>query len=404
VLIPIGDDPNPPRAQWLTRILIGINVAVFLFITLPLENRSITPEDKQDPAFRAVLDEMWQANEGWVLREGYSRAEWEGAINHYNVFTFEYGYKPGKPNILALFLCMFLHAGFLHLAGNMLFLWIFGDNVEYRLGTVWYLVAYLLTGVAATLSFAAFDWESLTPLIGASGAISGVLGFYFVWFPHNRVRVLFFFFLITIFELPALVVLGFYLFVDNVLPFLVSRQVGEALGGVAHAAHIGGFIAGMAAAWLFKGRFKPRIEPARARPGAWRPPKPVAAPKVKDPGAAFEDAVRTGRMEDAAHAFARLAREGGRKPHPAPVFQLARWLYDNDFTSDAAAVFRYYLRAFPRGEDLDRVNLGLGVLLARRLGKPAAARQYLLTAIELAGSDRAISDRAREELARIDAI
>ncbi|MGH7161944.1 MAG: tetratricopeptide repeat protein, partial [Planctomycetota bacterium] len=88
-------------------------------------------------------------------------------------------------------------------------------------------------------------------------------------------------------------------------------------------------------------------------------------------------------------------------PEPSMVFTLGRWLYDNDFTRDAAAVFRYYVRAYPRGEDLDRVHLGLGILLSRRLGQKTAARQHLLSAVDLA-RDPAIAATARDELRRVE--
>jgi membrane associated rhomboid family serine protease len=91
--------------------------------------------------------------------------------------------------LLALFASMFLHGGFAHLFGNMLFLWIYGDNVEHRLGSARYVFWYVLTGACATLFHAVFDSDSRIPLVGASGAISGVLGFYFLWFPRNQVRV-----------------------------------------------------------------------------------------------------------------------------------------------------------------------------------------------------------------------
>ena len=120
-------------------------------------------------------------------------------------------------------------------------------------------------------------------------------------------------------------------------------------------------------------------------------------PQIIDHGGDFETAIREGRMETAAHAFARLQREGGSPPAAHAVFRLARWLYDEGFGADAAAVFRYYVKTFPNGEDLDRVHLGFGVLLARRLGKPVAAREHLLQAIELTDTP-AIAETARAEL------
>ncbi len=129
----------------------------------------------------------------------------------------------------------------------MLFLWIFGDNVEHRRGKLGYLLTYQGTGMAATLFFSLFAPDSRVPMLGASGAISGILGCYFWWFPANQVRVFIFLFpfFMDVVQVPARFVLGIYLLVDNLLPFLL--KVGAATG-VAHGAHIGGFLAGLALA------------------------------------------------------------------------------------------------------------------------------------------------------------
>jgi membrane associated rhomboid family serine protease len=130
----------------------------------------------------------------------------------------------------------------------MLFLWIYGDNVENRLGRFGYLLAYIGSGVAATLFFAIFVPGSDVPMVGASGAISGVLGFYYLWFPRNQVKVFIFLFpfIMNTFLLPARLVLGLYLLLDNLIPFLVNSGTAT---GVAHGAHIGGFVAGLALAF-----------------------------------------------------------------------------------------------------------------------------------------------------------
>jgi hypothetical protein len=281
----------------------------------------------------------------------------------------------------------------------MLMLWIFGDNVEARLGRIGYVVAYLATGIVATLSFSLVTPESLIPLVGASGAISGVLGFYLVWFPRNQIRVVIFYLYILFVHVRAFWVLGIYLVIQNVLPFLLEMRGGG--GGVAHGAHIGGFVAGMVGALLFntvrgKGAVPHPLPYVERRPAPWSRSRPV-------PGAAadaFHAAVHMGRMEEAAHAFSRHVTEGGPPPQAGDVFALGRWLYENDFAQDAAAVFRYYIKSYARGEDLDRVHLGLGVLLARRLAQPAAAREHLLTAIDLA-RDATVAAKAREELAAL---
>ena len=143
---------------------------------------------------------------------------------------------------------MFLHGGFAHLAGNMLFLWIYGNNCEQRLGKLGYLVVYLATGFAASFGDIALRPDSNIPGVGASGAISGVLGLYIVWFPRNTVRLL-----VPIppafprFDLQARWVLGFYIIAQNILPAMMGGE-----GGVAYGAHIGGFIAGMVLVVVFK--------------------------------------------------------------------------------------------------------------------------------------------------------
>ncbi|MFQ5668154.1 MAG: rhomboid family intramembrane serine protease [Candidatus Binatia bacterium] len=243
MIIPLGDAPNPPRnVPLVTYALLAANVAVYVFVTLPL---SMTPVDPRDPALAEYVRVIAKNLPPFVSFDAVLRH-----ISAYDLLVFHYGFRPAAPHLSALFSSLFLHAGFLHLAGNMLFLWIYGDNVEYRLGKAPYLLAYVGTGIAATLFHAAFALGSQLPLIGASGAISGVLGFYFRWFPRNRVRlfVVLFPFFMDVFYLPARVVLGMFLIVDNLLPFLFTRGAGGS--GVAYGAHIGGFIAGLAVAWL----------------------------------------------------------------------------------------------------------------------------------------------------------
>ncbi len=154
---------------------------------------------------------------------------------------------------LAIFVSMFLHGGLLHIGGNMLYLWIFGDNVEDRMGHGRYLVFYLTCGAIATLSHAFINPDSPLPSIGASGAIAGVLGAYLVLFPHARVVTLIpLGFLIFLRELPALFVLGLW-FVFQLFIGTASLGVSDSVqrGGVAYFAHIGGFVAGMILVFLF---------------------------------------------------------------------------------------------------------------------------------------------------------
>jgi membrane associated rhomboid family serine protease len=153
------------------------------------------------------------------------------------------------PAAATLFTSMFLHGGWLHIAGNMLYLWIFGNNVEDATGRVRFFIFYLLCGLFAALAHAFLNSSSLTPMIGASGAVSGVLGAYVLLYPRARVvtLVLFGFYIRTV-EVPALIVLGLW-FVLQFLNVLVSSGSG---GGVAWHAHIAGFAAGIALIGLFK--------------------------------------------------------------------------------------------------------------------------------------------------------
>ena len=157
--------------------------------------------------------------------------------------------------ILTIFTSMFMHGGLFHIGGNMLYLWIFGNNVEDTLGHGRYLLFYLLSGVAAALAQTAVGPSSMVPMVGASGAVSGVLGAYLLLFPHAHVTTLiilgFFFRLV---QVPAMVVLGFWI----VLQVLNGLGSFGSSGGVAFFAHIGGFLAGMGLLYVLKPRARSR--------------------------------------------------------------------------------------------------------------------------------------------------
>lgn len=152
--------------------------------------------------------------------------------------------------IPTIFTSMFMHAGWMHLLGNMLFLWIFGDNVEARLGRAKYLTFYLVCGIVATLAQVAVSSGSSIPNLGASGAISGVLGAYLILFPKGRVRVLMRGGTVA---MPALVVIGLWIILQLVNGIGSITQSSQTVG-VAYMAHIGGFLAGMALAYVLTGK------------------------------------------------------------------------------------------------------------------------------------------------------
>jgi membrane associated rhomboid family serine protease len=156
------------------------------------------------------------------------------------------------PFFVTLVTSMFLHGGFAHLGGNMLYLWIFGDNVEDRLGHLRYLVFYLLCGAVAALAQVYIQSGSSVPMIGASGAISGVLGAYLVLFPHSRVLTLIpIVFFLQIVELPAVVLLGVW-FLMQLVSGVGSLGARADVGGVAFWAHVAGFVTGLLAVNVFK--------------------------------------------------------------------------------------------------------------------------------------------------------
>ena len=162
--------------------------------------------------------------------------------------------NPGA-EFLTLFTSMFMHAGWLHLGGNMLYLWIFGDNVEDRFGRIKFLIFYLLCGLAATFAQLAFSTGSNVPNLGASGAIAGVLGSYVLMFPQQQVKVLAG---RTVSPVSALIVIGGW-FVLQFFSGVASIAATADTGGVAYMAHIGGFIAGFVLTFLFRGNTARRL-------------------------------------------------------------------------------------------------------------------------------------------------
>jgi len=170
-------------------------------------------------------------------------------------------------NLVTILLSMFMHGGWLHIIGNMWFLYVFGDNVESALGHLRYLALYLGGGAAAALAHAVVEPSSTMPTVGASGAIAAVLGAYLVMYPHSRIHTLVFLgFFITVTELPAAVMLGFW-FVLQFLQGALSLAAHPQAGGVAWFAHVGGFVTGLAVAWWV--RLRGRLQRPAQRYQIW---------------------------------------------------------------------------------------------------------------------------------------
>jgi membrane associated rhomboid family serine protease len=214
-MIPVRDE-NPTRETPVVNyLLIAVNVAVFVWMAL-------MPD-----------------------------AQLEAFVNKYAMVPSHFADGVDMGDIVTIFTSMFMHAGLAHIGGNMLYLWIFGDNVEDRVGHGRYLIFYLVGGVAADLAHLATSWGSAVPTVGASGAIAAVLGAYLIYFPGRQIATfiplpLGIFYKLTM--LPAAVVLGFW-FVYQLFEG-VGALNGADVGGVAVWAHIGGFVAGMLMAKL----------------------------------------------------------------------------------------------------------------------------------------------------------
>jgi membrane associated rhomboid family serine protease len=385
LLLPLSDAPNPGGKPFVTYGLIAANIVVYVLVSLPLGMR---PPDTGSPAFQAYVELVQdQLPPGVPLRAALANT------SAYDLYVFDHGYKPAAPQLADLFYSLFLHGGFLHLFGNMLFLWIYGDNVEYRLGRLAYLLWYLATGVAATLFFAVFALDSTVPLVGASGAISGVLGFYFLWFPRNTVRLFVFLFpfFMNVVAVRARLVLGVYLLVDNLLPFLISTGGG---GGVAHGAHIGGFVAGIAGAWMID-RWSVQSRKAGYAPEAALDGAP--APAV---GAA----IAQGDMARAATAYFALPAEQARRAlRPEESLALGHWLAANGHGDAALVVYRRHLRDYPAHSSAAAAHLGAGLVQLQQLGQVAPAYQHFLDALDM-DPDAETAARARAALSQIAAV
>jgi len=169
-----------------------------------------------------------------------------------NLFIATWGLVPDRFHFANILTSMFLHGGWMHVLGNMWFLWIFGDNIEDILGHGKYLLFYLACGIAAALTQVAFSPGSRVPMVGASGAIAGVMGAYMVKFPHSRINTLIFYIFITTIEVPAWVMLIYWFFIQLVsgVGSIGYSQVSQ--GGTAFLAHVGGFVGGIGLIYVMR--------------------------------------------------------------------------------------------------------------------------------------------------------
>ncbi|MGI8663231.1 MAG: rhomboid family intramembrane serine protease [Acidimicrobiales bacterium] len=225
-MVPLRDRNPTRRTAWVTLALIVINVAVFAFA----QQAGSTSDHQTELIYERAAIPCEILHQRPITFSELRTDTCDDTVGRRTTTPF-----PDKQVDLAILVSLFLHASWLHLGGNMLFLWIFGNNVEDALGPLRYLAFYVMAGLVATLAQLALDPGSTAPLIGASGAIAGVMGAYLVWFPRARILTWLSFLLIVVTYVPAWLVLGFW---------FVSQFFTAESSGVAWMAHVGGFAFG----------------------------------------------------------------------------------------------------------------------------------------------------------------
>ena len=356
--LPIGDAPNPRGFRpWVMWAVLTLNVAVYLLYTLPLGQIAV---DAMDPRV-------------WALHLPVGL----GGLSAWDLLVWERGFRPFAPSLADAFTSMFMHGGLGHLLGNMLFLWIYGDNVEHRLGRLGAVVVYLGTGLAAVAGHAALSPSSPLPLIGASGAVSGLLGVYFVLFPQNQVRAALglFPFFFRVIHLPARWVLGAYLVLDNLLPVLLGAD-----GPVAYGAHIGGFVSGAGVAWLVARRGEAR-----------RLDEPTSTPMER-----VIRALQAGEIGEAAAEGSVVPAEALGALSVSALTPLATALASRGEAERALGALRFALLRSANAADAARLHLTSGLILLQA-GEARAATQQLLRVTAVA-PESAEADTARRLL------
>lgn len=379
-MIPIATDTTIHRTPWVNYGLIAINVFIFM-----LESAARGP----------TADRLFHA--GMLIGE---------APRLYQFFTYQ-----------------FLHAGVMHVAGNMLFLWVFGNAVNAKMGHLAYLFFYLAGGVAAGIGFAL---NSPNPLVGASGAIAAVTTAYLALFPRSRVTILYFWFLIGTFELPSMILIVFKIILwDNILaPGIVGA------GQVAFDAHLAGYAFGFASICaLLAARVLPRDQfdimalmrrwwqrqsmkaamadpnaEARARFGRVARPVSVDDLQVRSDGSTANDevserrvkinhAIERGQRDEATQLYEQLCEIDPRQVlGRVQQLEIANHYYSRERFPQAAAAYEKFLSNYPSAQEIPAIKLLLGIIYARDLHQFEVAEAHLRESLE-----RITDERRREQ-------
>jgi len=355
--------------------------------------------------------------------------------------AMEFGLVPNQAVWYTFFTSMFLHGNTMHIVGNMVFLWVAADNIEDKIGHLPFLAFYLFAGLFADGAYMLFtQGAGGVPLVGASGAIAGVLGAYMVLFPKARIRIFYWIFIIVgVLRVESRWFLGYWI-VSNLFNWLVLAP--NYITGVAYAAHVGGFAVGVAAAAVVKGRlrqasrvtrmdehtgFAPRgavrKQQAEQKYSAPRPrPPTIDAEPIRATGPEFvsprmktqrdgegffgiEEAitenVKKGRLEAALDRYEDYLRMRHAKPLPGwAQIEISAELFRRNDHEGALKAYRRYLAHYPAGPDAPEAKFRLGIILARHRNEYFRAREYLLQATIEHHSPEIVAF-ARKELERI---
>ena len=391
MIIPIRTDSRLRNTPYMNWALIIINVLVYAFFEHAVN-----------------IQGHWSLN----MR----------AVNPQMMFRFEL--SSDLPVLKTFITYAFLHANFMHLAGNMLFLYIFGNNVNDKMGHLGYLAFYLAGGVAAGIAYVLLDSGGM-PVIGASGAIAAVTGGYLVLFPRSSITVFYMFWVFGSYDVPSLYFIAFFFVKDVFLNFAPQDA------GVAHVAHIGGTIFGFAIClsmlalgllprdqfdlvaamkqWNRRRQYREMVskgynpfEYGTAKRAPTGPP--VIDPKqekIMTLRAAILDAIAKHDVASASPPFLELLQLDPQQVLPKQAqLDLANQLAGEQRYTQASAAYETYLRVYPKAEHPEQINLMLGLIYARYLAQPEPARRHLEQAL-LHLHDQPTIDLAREELAKL---
>jgi membrane associated rhomboid family serine protease len=377
MFIPLRTDSPLRRTPYMNYALIALNVVMFL---VQLFNRSVTPRYELNP-FHLTL---------WAY------------------FTYA-----------------FLHANWMHILGNMLFLYIFGNNVNDKMGHVGYLAFYLAGGVFAGVAYVASG--SLAPVLGASGAIAAVTGAYLVLFPRSEVTVLFWWFYPGQIEIPSLWFIGFFFVDDLILDFAKDS-------GVAHTAHIGGTLFGVAVCsvllmlqllprdqfdivamvqrWNRRRQYRDLVSKGY-NPFGWTPASARVPAKLAEPPDPMKeqiiairaqalDAASRHDLPSAAQLYLQLrALDSNQVLSRQAQLDVGNQLASQQMYTQAAEAYEGFLRTYPSFDQIEQIELMLGIIYARYLNQYDQAKVHLLLALARLHGERQVQ-MAKDELARIE--